>query len=361
MTAKRGFRALSALVLVGLCAAIWTSVAAAEPITIGALGEPTQSCFVSPYNDGIFMMTNYLIPLPGTIIEWRFQTGTEVPNPESQLKVMRAEGGNFKVVGEADLGSTGAKEVVGRSVDIPVQIGDILGYYSRPGPGQCLVSQAGWPQEPIIEEDLLVGESAPPTTTETSKRLPVAVKELFQPIIKEVSPQEVHVDSERTVTIHGDEFEDVQQVKFGNQPAISFTRINDDEIKAVTPSRGEGRVHVHVITPAGETEDSFDDELSFGYEPHIGATDGGGTSTPISTLTPGPGPTQLSTPATCTVPQLKGKTMKAAKAAIRKADCEVGTIVVKASAGAAKAKVATQHPAAAERVSAGTRVNFKLG
>ena len=56
------------------------------------------------------------------------QSGAVAPNPESQLKVLRREGANFKVVGEADIGSVGEKEVAGRSIDIPVQIGDILGY-----------------------------------------------------------------------------------------------------------------------------------------------------------------------------------------------------------------------------------------
>jgi hypothetical protein len=193
----------------------------------------------------------------------------------------------------------------------------------------------------LISGDLTPAEEAEESSgTATERRAPIGALILPPPTVAKLDPEEVHVHSERTVTIHGENLARVHSVSFGGTPAVSFTEIDDTELTAVAPSRGEGRVDVRVTTAAGESPISGGDVLNFGYEPPLGSTDGNGSNSGgaggTSIVPPGPGPTQKSTPATCKVPQLKGRTAKAAKQAIRKADCEVGTVTVTAGAGAAK-------------------------
>jgi hypothetical protein len=77
---------------------------------------------------------------------------------------------------------------------------------------------------------------------------------------------------------------------------------------------------------------------------------GGGTTQPVVALKP----------ATCVVPKLKGKTLKAAKAALLKAHCAIGKVSKKSSARKA-GKVLSQKTKAGKRLAAGAKVAFVLG
>lgn len=77
---------------------------------------------------------------------------------------------------------------------------------------------------------------------------------------------------------------------------------------------------------------------------------GGGTTQPV--VAP--------KPAQCVVPKVKGKTLKAAKAALLKAHCAVGKVSKKSSAGKA-GKVLAQKAKAGKRLAAGAKVALVLG
>lgn len=63
----------------------------------------------------------------------------------------------------------------------------------------------------------------------------------------------------------------------------------------------------------------------------------------------------------CVVPKLKGMRVKAAKRAARRASCEAGRIVHRASGKPRKGRVIAQKPAAGTRLQAGTKVKIVVG
>ena len=62
----------------------------------------------------------------------------------------------------------------------------------------------------------------------------------------------------------------------------------------------------------------------------------------------------------CTVPNLKGKTLEAAKAALRTAQCKLGKVTKLAGATAKSGKVTKQGAKAGAKVAVGTKVDLTL-
>jgi hypothetical protein len=60
---------------------------------------------VSPLGNAIVVQGNYEITEGGFLVEWEFESGAEVADPEAKLKVLRPEGSKYKVVGESTLGA----------------------------------------------------------------------------------------------------------------------------------------------------------------------------------------------------------------------------------------------------------------
>jgi beta-lactam-binding protein with PASTA domain len=62
----------------------------------------------------------------------------------------------------------------------------------------------------------------------------------------------------------------------------------------------------------------------------------------------------------CIVPKVKGKKLKAAKAAIRKAHCAVGKVTKAFSSKVKKGRVISQKPAPGKKVDGGSKVKLKV-
>lgn len=65
-------------------------------------------------------------------------------------------------------------------------------------------------------------------------------------------------------------------------------------------------------------------------------------------------------PAACDVPNVKGKTLAAAKSALGKAHCGTGTVTEKYSKTVKKGRVISQKPAAGQQLAAGTKVDLTV-
>jgi serine/threonine-protein kinase len=63
----------------------------------------------------------------------------------------------------------------------------------------------------------------------------------------------------------------------------------------------------------------------------------------------------------CIVPKLKGKTVAAAKRAIKKAHCSVGTITKVASSTKNRGRVISQSPKPGKHLKKGSKVALKVG
>jgi hypothetical protein len=85
----------------------------------------------------------------------------------------------------------------------------------------------------------------------------------------------------------------------------------------------------------------------------------GGTPTPTATVRPTATPTGTATP-TCVVPNVKGKSLRKAKRAIKKAGCKVGKVKKPKKSKRKKLVVKKQVPGKGALVAAGTPVNLKL-
>ena len=90
-----------------------------------------------------------------------------------------------------------------------------------------------------------------------------------------------------------------------------------------------------------------------------GPPPGGAGSGTVTSQPPDSSGTPASTPAApaqCVVPKLKGKTVKAAKAALKRAHCSLGKVTRKANRSVKKGRVATQKPKPGTRKAAGAKV-----
>jgi hypothetical protein len=131
------------------------------------------------------------------------------------------------------------------------------------------------------------------------------------------------------VTIGGTDFEGASAVKFGSAPAPSFQVNSDGQITAIVPAAAAGAVNVAVTTPAGTATSS----QQFTYMPI----------------------------ATCIVPKLRGKKLKAARKALAKVDCKLGKVKKLKGATSKTGKVTKQHPKPGKVLAPGAKVNVKLG
>jgi hypothetical protein len=130
------------------------------------------------------------------------------------------------------------------------------------------------------------------------------------------------------VTITGTDLEGASAVSFGSTPA-TVTADSETSITATAPaSAAAGAVPVTVTTIAG-------------------------TATAAQTFT-------YEKPVYCVVPNLKGKKLAAAKTALGKAKCKVGSIKKLAGASAKTGKVSKQSPKAGSTLAVGSKVAITL-
>jgi hypothetical protein len=132
------------------------------------------------------------------------------------------------------------------------------------------------------------------------------------------------------VTIHGTDFEEASAVSFGGVPATDFSVESATQVTAVVP-------------PATKP----------GHVP-IGVTTIAGTATASQTLDY----------QACLVPALKGKTLAAAKKAVKAAGCALGKAAHrpagKAKHGNKKPKVVAQSRPAGKTLAFGTKIGLTV-
>jgi hypothetical protein len=159
------------------------------------------------------------------------------------------------------------------------------------------------------------------------------------PKITAISPTTGTTGGGTQVSIAGTDFEGTTAVRFGSTPAAAFTIDSENLITASAPT-GSGSVPISVTTVAGTSTSS----QLFTF------------TTPPPAIAPSPVPQS----ATCTVPKIKGGSLKAAKRRIRAADCAVGKPTKRKGASARTGIVVRQVPAPGTTVPVGTTVKVTL-
>lgn len=160
------------------------------------------------------------------------------------------------------------------------------------------------------------------------------------PSVYLVGPASGPVSGGTSVAVAGADFDGVTAVRFGSTPATSFTVASEHRLTAVAPaSAAAGPVDVTVTTAAGTSATGPDDVFTYAAAPQPPAAP----------------------PPRCTVPNLHGKKLKAAKRRVRAAGCSVGRVKKTRGTTARTGHVTRQRPKAGVDVAAGTAVAIVLG
>jgi hypothetical protein len=298
----------------------------------------------------------YFVHTAGTIIEWSIQTGEAVPSPTAKLKVLDDEGGLFTVVGDAAVGPLAPEAITTFVVDIPVLPGDRLALYTgnAPSPGKCFQVDRYAAGAELLG-DVPVGGRKGSNGIKTGYRAPISAVVLPPPVVTAIAPLVGPPAGATPVTISGENLRRVESVTFGTVTTTAFTEVSETELKVLAPPAALGTVDVRVSTVAGESPASAADHFTYAA-PALAGTGGGAAGGAGAAL-----PKSSAAPSKCKVPKLKGRKLKAAKKAIRRAGCKVGRVAKADGVTAATGKVKTQRPRAGRPVAKGTKVAVKLG
>lgn len=153
---------------------------------------------------------------------------------------------------------------------------------------------------------------------------PVIIDPLPPPLITSITPGSGSIRGGTTVTIVGQALM-ATSVSFGSRPAARFTVHSQTQITAVSPRRSApGVVDVSVVTAGGKSAAVAADKFTY---------------------------------TACVVPRLKGKTLKNARKALKRADCRLGKVKPK---GQTTGHVKTQRPKAGRVLAPRSKVQVKL-
>jgi hypothetical protein len=329
----RWLRTSAAIAVAAVLSALAAASALAQ-ITIGQFApgtNPSAYCVLGPF-DGAptgSAAAGYTVPTAGVITSWS-TNASEGAGQLLNFKVYRPLGGGKYLVVGHDGPRTLTPSVVNTfQASIPVQAGDVIGNDDTNAstvPSACEF-ETGNPGDTAW---LAPGEATDGATiqAEPEEENEVRANEtatlLPPPTISGLAPASGSIAGGASVVISGANFAEVKSVSFGAAPASAFTVGSDGQITATAPpTASRGPVSVAVTTVAGTATAA----QRFAYK-------------------------------ACVVPKLKGRTLKAAKKRLRKADCKLGKVNGHKSNAA---KVTKQRPKAGKVLRPGSKVNVNLG
>ena len=332
----RGAGLAAACLAMGL--ALGVGPASAAPVTIGQLApnNPPDTCNRGPVDvlqSSVASGASYVVP-PGytRITSWSTNAGAGA-GQTFELKVFRlVSGTTYLVVGHDGPHPLTPSSLNTFTTDIPVQPGDFVGLDDENAPAvlnACLFTtgDAGDVFLNAAGGDTPDGMTDSMTVMSPTLRLNIAATVAAVPAVTSIAPSSGPVSGGTSVAITGHDFTGATAVAFGGAPATSIKVNSDTSITAVTPAEAAGAADVRVTTVAGQSATSAADRFTF-------------TSPPAPV---------------CVVPKLKGKKLKAARKALKGADCALGKVKGPKSG---KVKHQSQKPGAS--LPAGTKVKVKL-
>ena len=323
---------LAALLLGGMS---WSLLAAAnaDAATI-TIGSPLTASF-TPGGIGPSLTqinsalpeagANVASPVTGTVVRWRITGASGGP---FKLRVLTPDGGTtYTGAGTSAPETPSSTATQTFTTSMPITAGQTIGIdntNSSDQIGGALVTGAAltaW-SPPLAD-----GSTRAALGTVSGGELGFDADVQPLPTVTGVSPSSGPAAGGTTVTITGTNFDGTTAVSFGSKPAASFSVVSDTTLTAVAPA-GSGTVDVTVSNP-GQSAATAADKFTY---------------------TAGPPPV---TPV-CKVPKLKGKTLKAARKALKHAHCTLGKVKGPTSK---TAKVTKQKPKPGSVLKAGSKVN----
>ncbi len=332
-TLNRGRCAASLASLAATLILVSASSAQASIVTIGspltASSSPSLFCgTLCTYAQVALPGAVLESPSDGTIVRWRVK---EAGGPGGfKLQVLHPAG--FGAYTGAGTSAEGKPISFGTQVfatDLPIHAGDIVGI-DNTDPNEY-IGEASTPNSKAAIWISTFPDGSTLGPDGSSSPLELAYNADVQPLpgISSLSPASGPTGGGTSVTIAGHDFTGATAVSFGAVPAASFTVDSDSQITAVSPPGSRGAVDVGVRNP--------------GQSPAVG--------------------TDKFTYAACVVPNLKKKTLKGAKKALKRADCSLGKVKKPKAKGKrhGKLKVKKQSPKPSKALPVGAKVNVTLG
>jgi IPT/TIG domain/PASTA domain len=270
---------------------------------------------------------NATSPVNGVVIAWTIAGNYSAGKP-FELRVLRPAGSGKYTGSGTSSPMTPTEGTQTFATDLPIKVGDLIGLNVNSG----YIGAAGVSKSHVVDwfPELAEGSTLAPPYLSNETELGFNATVQPTPTITAIGPASGSVKGGTSVTITGTDLEGASAVSFGTVPATSFAVNSDSQITAITPASAAGAVNVAVTTIAGTA-----------------------TSTQQFTST--------APAATCIVPKLTGKKLKAARKAIKKADCKIGKVKKLEGATTKTGKVVKQNPKAGKVLAAGSKVNVKLG
>jgi hypothetical protein len=337
-----------------LTCALLASGAQAATVTVGAPLDRTfgKGTFIVGATVAQFSLAGAqslpYSPIDGAITSWSIKGASSKPG--YAIRTLVRSGSSLTFTG----GASSAPETPGSpgietfASAVPIKAGEYLGL-DVPAEGEIGVLSGG--KYAYFPSTLAAGATEA-TFQESLGEIAFSAQVQPTPTVGSFNPTTGPATGGTLVTILGSDFENATSVRFGSIPATSFSVISEDAIAATAPAGSEA-VAVSVSTVAGTATSG----QQFTYQAPQTSN-----QTPTSNPTPSPTPAPIAAAAkTCTVPKLKGKSLKASRTAIIRADCNVGRVNRKKGVKAATAKVVGQSSKPGTVLPSRTAVNVTLG
>jgi hypothetical protein len=270
---------------------------------------------------------NLASPVTGAIVRWRMQDAAGGP---FFLRVLRPNGsGAYTAVGTSNPATPSGSGLQTFTANLPVHAGDLIGVDPTSGTDKVGVAEAAGASYGFVFPPPFDNATVAPSGTVSGKEILVSAEVQPAPAITAIEPDFGPVAGGTSVTITGTDLNAASAVKFGDVPAASFTVESETKITAVAPpSKVVGPVDVTATTLAGTSPIVSADR--FYYEG-------------------------------CTVPKLKGKTLKTAKRSLGRAGCKIGKVKRRSAKGSKKGKVLSQQTKPGKVLALRTKVNVTVG
>jgi IPT/TIG domain/PASTA domain len=333
------------------CAALAAGAQAAT-VTVGApldkaFGKSTciVGCTIAQFSLAGAQSLPYS-PIDGAITSWSIKGASAKPG--YAIRTLVRSGSSLTFTGGASSApeTPGTQGIETFATSVPIKAGEYLGI-DVPAEGE--IGSVSGAKYAYFPPNLAAGVTET-TFQESLGELAFSAQVQPTPTVGSFNPTTGPATGGTLITILGSDFENATSVRFGSIPATSFSVISEDAIVATAPAGSEA-VAVSVSTVAGTATAG----QQFTYQAPQ-------TSNPSPTAVPISAPAPISAPPkTCAVPKLKGKSLKAARTAIIRADCNVGRVNKKKGVKAATAKVVGQSSKPGTVLPARTAVNVTLG
>ena len=325
-----GRLAVLAIAATSAWALLLCTAAQAATITVGSVLPPGSTATEFGQVQTLFNTAlpekgaNLVSPVTGTIVRWRVQDAEGGP---FYLRVLRPNGsGAYTAVGTSNPATPSGTGLQTFTANLPIRAGDLIGVDPSNNGDKIGVAEVPGASYGFIFPPPFDAATVAPSGTVAGKEILLNAEVQPAPAIASIAPEFGPVTGGTTVTITGTNLTAASAVKFGSTTATGFTVDSETQITAVAPpSTKVGPVDVTVTTLAGTSPTVKSDR--FTYEG-------------------------------CVVPKLKGRRLKPAKKAIRRANCKVGAIQRRRGK---PGKVIRQSPKPNKVLAPGAKVRITVG